>query len=227
MSTPKCGKCRNDCNAYTPYNTCTKSVFLRTRASIVEEPPADQTYQNCIHCAKYIHHIYYLSFFCNHIISRSVPFVNTFLKKFFRPPGREMRGCPRTRTQREVYYERRIGEWRGKAKVLNLPRHSLPLAQARFRTIEKSFPWWSIVSHIIPYYFNSWGTGSHLYTANANTLRSVHRNKDLLALVGTHISWSPCPPLLCLNYITNLAICSPRGHLERQAEFHASTQDEA
>lgn len=66
---------------------------------------------------------------------------------------------------------------------------------------------WSIVSHIIPYYFNSWGTGSHLYTANANTLRSVHRNKDLLALVGTHISWLPCPPLLYLDYITNLAIC--------------------
>ena len=43
-----------------------------------------------------------------------------------------------------------------------------------------------IVSHIIRYCFNPCGTGSHLYTANANTLRSVHRNKDLLALVGTH-----------------------------------------
>ena len=66
---------------------------------------------------------------------------------------------------------------------------------------------WGIVSHIIRYYFNPCGTGSHLYTANANTLRSVHRNKDLLALMGTHISWSPRPPLLCLNYITNSAIC--------------------
>ena len=64
-----------------------------------------------------------------------------------------------------------------------------------------------IVSHIIRYCFTPCGSGSHLYTANTNTLRSVHRNKDLLALVGTHLSWSPCPPLLCLNYITNLAIC--------------------
>ena len=67
--------------------------------------------------------------------------------------------------------------------------------------------WWSIVSHIIPYYFNSWGTGSHLYTANANTLRSVHRVEVLLALVGTHILWSPRPPLLCFYYSTLLAIC--------------------
>ena len=38
-------------------------------------------------------------------------------------PGREMRGCPRTRTQREVYYERRIGEWNAKSYIL--PRRYL------------------------------------------------------------------------------------------------------
>ena len=32
-------------------------------------------------------------------------------------------------------------------------------------------------------------------------------SKDLLALVGTHILWSPCIPHLYLDYITNLAIC--------------------
>ena len=45
---------------------------------------------------------------------------------------------------------------------------------------------WGIVSRIIPYYFNLWGTGSHLYPANANTLRSDYQTKDLLALMGTH-----------------------------------------
>jgi hypothetical protein len=31
---------------------------------------------------------------------------------------------------------------------------------------------WGIVSYIIRYYFNPCGTGSHLYSANTNTLRS-------------------------------------------------------
>ena len=88
-----------------------------------------------------------------------------------------------------------------------LPPKGTVLQTAEFADSLYSPIKWSIVSHIIPYYFNSWGTGSHLYTANANTLRSVHRNKDLLALVGTHISWSPCPPLLYLYYSTLLAIC--------------------
>ena len=66
---------------------------------------------------------------------------------------------------------------------------------------------WGIVSYIIRYYFNPCGTGSHLYSANTNTLRSDRWAKVLLALVGTHISWSPHPPLLYLDYITNLAIC--------------------
>jgi hypothetical protein len=51
---------------------------------------------------------------------------------------------------------------------------------------------WGIVSHIIRYCFNPCGTGSHLYTANANTLRSVRWVKDLLALVGTP-SWVALP----------------------------------
>ena len=41
-----------------------------------------------------------------------------------------------------------------------------------------------IVSCIIPYYFNPWGTGSHLYSANTNTLRSGHWVEVLLTLVG-------------------------------------------
>ena len=66
---------------------------------------------------------------------------------------------------------------------------------------------WGIVSHIIRYYFNPCGTGSHLYSANTNTLRSVHWVEVLLALVGTHISWSPHPPLLCFHYTTHCGIC--------------------
>ena len=64
-----------------------------------------------------------------------------------------------------------------------------------------------IVSYIIRYYFNPCGTGSHLYTANTNTLRSVHRNKDLLALVGLATPLLPCIPHLYLDYITLLVIC--------------------
>ena len=88
-----------------------------------------------------------------------------------------------------------------------LPPKGTVLQTAEFADSLYSPIKWSIVSHIIPYYFNSWGTGSHLYTANANTLRSAHWVKVLLALVGTHISWSPCPPLLCFYYSTLLAIC--------------------
>ena len=66
---------------------------------------------------------------------------------------------------------------------------------------------WSIVSCIIRYYFNPCGTGSHLYPANTNTLRSDHWAEVLLALVGTHLSWSPCPPLLYSYYTTDLAVC--------------------
>ena len=41
-----------------------------------------------------------------------------------------------------------------------------------------------IVSHIIRYYFNPCGAGSHLYTANANTLRSASSGRSYIALVG-------------------------------------------
>ena len=58
-----------------------------------------------------------------------------------------------------------------------------------------------------PAFLQRTGSGSHLYTANLHTLRSVHRVEVLLALVGTHISWSPHPPLLCFHYSTLLAIC--------------------
>ena len=58
-----------------------------------------------------------------------------------------------------------------------------------------------------PAFLQRTGSGSHLYTANLHTLRSVHRVEDLLALVGTHILWSPHPPLLYLDYITLLVIC--------------------
>ena len=88
-----------------------------------------------------------------------------------------------------------------------LPPKGTVLQTAEFADSLYSPIKWSIVSRIIPYYFNSWGTGSHLYTANANTLRSVHWVKVLLALVGTHISWSPHPPLLCFYYSTYSAIC--------------------
>jgi len=43
---------------------------------------------------------------------------------------------------------------------------------------------WGIVSYIIRYYFNPCGTGSHLYSANTNTLRSDRGAKVLLTLVG-------------------------------------------
>jgi hypothetical protein len=66
---------------------------------------------------------------------------------------------------------------------------------------------WGIVSHIIRYYFNPCGTGSHLYSANTNTLRSDHWVKVLQSLVGHPLIGLPYPPLLYLDYITNLAIC--------------------
>ena len=60
---------------------------------------------------------------------------------------------------------------------------------------------WSIVSHIIPYYFNSWGTGSHLYPANANTLRSGHQAKVLRTLVGRSL-WDCLALSFCVLIIS-------------------------
>ena len=51
-----------------------------------------------------------------------------------------------------------------------------------------------------PAFLQRTGSGSHLYTANLHTLRSVHRVEVLLALVGTHLFVvalpSPFVPLL-------------------------------
>jgi hypothetical protein len=44
---------------------------------------------------------------------------------------------------------------------------------------------WGIVSYIIRYYFNPCGTGSHLYSANTNTLRSrTLSSRTYTTLVG-------------------------------------------
>ena len=66
---------------------------------------------------------------------------------------------------------------------------------------------WGIVSYIIRYYFNPCGTGSHLYSANTNTLRSGHRVEVLLTLVGLPFSRLPYPRLLYPYCITTWAVC--------------------
>ena len=89
----------------------------------------------------------------------------------------------------------------------------------------------AFVSCVSSTFFQPARSGSHLYTANRNTLRSVHRVEDLLALVGTHLSWSPHPPLLCFHYTTLCGICQalflkisksyifPRRYLDRTSWF--------
>ena len=66
---------------------------------------------------------------------------------------------------------------------------------------------WGIVSYIIRYYFNPCGTGSHLYSANTNTLRSDRGVKVLQSLVGHPLIGLPYPPLLYPYCITFLWIC--------------------
>ena len=67
---------------------------------------------------------------------------------------------------------------------------------------------WGIVSCIIRYYFNPCGTGSHLYSANTNTLRSrTLSSRSYTTLVGLGVSPQPCIPLLYLDYITSFATC--------------------
>ena len=58
-----------------------------------------------------------------------------------------------------------------------------------------------------PAFLQRTGSGSHLYSANLHTLRSGHGAKVLLALVGIHFSWSPCPLLLYPYYSTSLRVC--------------------
>lgn len=56
-----------------------------------------------------------------------------------------------------------------------------------------------IVSCIIPYYFNPWGTGSHLLLANTNTLRSESLCRESL----TWLSWATLSlGLLSLSHCT-------------------------
>ena len=59
-----------------------------------------------------------------------------------------------------------------------------------------------IVSCIIPYYFNPWGTGSHLYPANTNTLRSGHRVEVLPTLVGLSL-WDCLALAFCILIISH------------------------
>ena len=74
-------------------------------------------------------------------------------------------------------------------------------------TTEEKIGGVGIVSCIIPYCFNPWGTGSHLYPANTNTLRSGHRVEVLLTLVGLPFSRLPYPLLLYPYCITTWGVC--------------------
>ena len=67
---------------------------------------------------------------------------------------------------------------------------------------------WLVVVEISATLFQPARSGSHLIFRTP-TPRAVEDfvSKDLLALVGTHLLWSPCIPHLYLDYITNLAIC--------------------
>ena len=66
---------------------------------------------------------------------------------------------------------------------------------------------WGIVTYIIRYYFNTCGTGLHLYPANTNTLRSGHRVKGLTDSRGSFPLGLPCPRLLYPYCITTWEIC--------------------
>ena len=66
---------------------------------------------------------------------------------------------------------------------------------------------WLVVIEISATLFQPARSGSHLYSAPLYPVRSVHRNKVLLALVGTPVIGSPCPPLLYSYYITDLSVC--------------------
>lgn len=81
-------------------------------------------------------------------------------------------------------------------------------------TLNRTVPWITphnkvgIVSCIIPYYFNPWGTGSHLLLANTNTLRGESLCRESL----TWLSWATLSLGLlslshCIYYITLCSIC--------------------
>lgn len=66
----------------------------------------------------------------------------------------------------------------------------------------------AFVSCIIPTLSSAWGLWfTFIYRTHEHHAVEDFISKDLLALVGTHILWSPCIPHLYLDYITNLAIC--------------------
>ena len=67
---------------------------------------------------------------------------------------------------------------------------------------------WGIVSYIIRYYFNPCGTGSHLYSANTNTLRArTLSSRTYLTLVGLAFWLLPCFPLLYPYCIITWVVC--------------------
>ena len=65
----------------------------------------------------------------------------------------------------------------------------------------------AFVSCISPTLFQPVGSGSHLYSAHTNTVRSGHRVEGLTDSRGSFPLGLPCPRLLCLDYITLLVIC--------------------
>ena len=84
------------------------------------------------------------------------------------------------------------------------------------------------MSHIIPHWvafvscvsstlFQPARSGSHLYPAHRNTVRSDHRVKGLTDSRGSFPLGLPCPPLLCFYYSTSLFSC--QGVLENYFRF--------
>lgn len=96
--------------------------------------------------------------------------------------------------------------FKGAGCALTIPTGALVRLSARVVALYRGCPV-AFVSCVSSTFFQPARSGSHLYTANRNTLRSVHRVEVLLALVGTHLSWSPHPPLLCFHYTTLCGIC--------------------
>ena len=70
-----------------------------------------------------------------------------------------------------------------------------------------------IVSCVIPYYFNRRGTGSHLYTAHTNTVRSGHWESVLLAHVGFPV-WDCRSLAFC-----TLIVSHSKGFVKRVSPF--------
>ena len=83
---------------------------------------------------------------------------------------------------------------------------------------------WGIVSYIIRYYFNPCGTGSHLYPANTNTLRSrTLSSRSYSTLVGLAFSFSLASLIAPLLY-HNLGDLSRGFYIFLEPQSPASTQ---